>query len=335
MKEPVTIVAEAGVNHNGSLDLAKQLISAGAAAGADIVKFQTFKTELLVTKAATQATYQALNTGRLESQFDMLKRLELDRSAHDVLATACHSAGVAFLSTAFDDASIELLSQYEMPFWKVPSGELTNIPFLRRLGSLRGKIVLSTGMGVLAEIEQALDVLERAGTCHDDITVLHCTTEYPTAWADVNLRAMETIARAFQVKIGYSDHTPGIEVATAAVALGASMIEKHFTLDKNLPGPDHKASLDPRELTAMVSAIRNIELALGSGRKQPTEVERKTMAVARKSLVAARRILKGEIFSLDSFAIKRPGSGLAPAMMDHLLGRPASRDFEPDELIEF
>jgi len=334
MKERVLIIAEAGVNHNGDMLLARRLVEEGAKAGADVVKFQTFKTELLVTKTAKQAEYQATNSGKSESQFEMLKRLELGKAAHDELVACCREFGVQFLSTAFDDASIQLLSEYQMPFWKVPSGELTNLPYLRRLGALKTKIILSTGMAVLSEIEQALEVLEVAGTKHEDITVLHCTTEYPTAWPDVNLRAMESIRVAFGVAVGYSDHTPGIEVPIAAVALGATVIEKHFTLDKSLPGPDHRASLEPRELGAMVSAIRNIEMSLGDGRKRPSLAEQKNKLVARKSLVAARSIRCGEPFALDSFAVKRPGSGLSPMLLDLLIGRPATRDFEPDELIE-
>lgn len=336
MKEQSTvlIIAEAGVNHNGDLELAKQLIRAGAVAGSDIVKFQTFKTDLLVTPNARQADYQKQNTGINESQFSMLKRLELDRNAHDILLAECQLSQVQFLSTAFDEESIDLLSSYNLPFWKIPSGEITNLPYLRRIGALKKKVILSTGMAVLGEIEQALEVLEKAGTLHDDITVLHCTTEYPTPWAEVNLRAMTAIGEAFKVSIGYSDHTVGIEVSIAAVALGATVIEKHFTLDKSLPGPDHKASLEPSELAAMVNAIRNIETSMGNGIKKPSENEIKNKVVVRKSIVAKQSIKCGEIFSVDNLSIKRPGSGISPMLIEQIIGRAALRDYSIDELIE-
>lgn len=331
----VLVIAEAGVNHNGDLLLAKKLVHSGAAAGADVVKFQTFNTELLVTPEAHQAEYQMTNSGNRESQMQMLKRLELDRSSHDFLMAECRQVGVQFLSTAFDDLSIDLLSSYKLPFWKIPSGEITNLNYLSRIGRLKSRIILSTGMATLGEIETALETLVRAGTPQDDITVLHCTTEYPTPWNEVNLRAMVTIREAFHVAVGYSDHTPGIEVATAAVALGAMVIEKHFTLDRTLPGPDHKASLEPSELASMVSAIRNIEVAMGDGIKRPTPSEAKNRLVARRSLVAAKPIRKGDVYTRDSFWVKRPGSGLSPALAEHLLGKAAPRDFLENELIEF
>ncbi len=330
----VLIIAEAGVNHNGDMDMACSLIEKAKWAGADIVKFQTFKTELLVTADAKKADYQSRETGSNESQFLMLKKLELNPAAHQTLLEHCAKTGIQFMSTAFDHDSIDLLASFQMPFWKIPSGELTNIPYLRRIASLGKKLILSTGMAVLGEVEQALDVLMQAGASRDDITVLHCTTEYPTPWDQVNLRAMLTIREAFKVAVGYSDHTAGVEVAIAAVAMGATVIEKHFTLDKNLAGPDHKASLEPQELKAMVDSIRHIEIALGDGVKKPTESELKNKIVARKSIVAAKKIEKGQVFLEGSLALKRPGSGLPASFLEHLLGKPARRDYAIDECIE-
>jgi N,N'-diacetyllegionaminate synthase len=264
----------------------------------------------------------------------MLQRLELDRASHDALLAECRKQGVQFLSTAFDDESIDLLKEYPMPFWKIPSGELTNLPYLRRIGAMGGKIVLSTGMATLSDIEAALTALIKAGTRQDDMTILHCSTEYPTPWGDVNLKAMETIRDAFKIAVGYSDHTRGIEVPIAAVALGATIIEKHFTMNRDLPGPDHAASLEPGEFRMMANAIRNIEIALGSGIKKPSETELQNRLFARKSLVAKRTITKGETIMPDAITAKRPGSGLSPMLIDLLVGTIARRDFNPDELME-
>jgi N,N'-diacetyllegionaminate synthase len=328
------IIAEAGVNHNGDKALAFELIDVAAAAGADRVKFQTFSADRLVTGSAMKAPYQEKAGGGHESQHAMLRRLELSHEMHTELIAHCNSRGIQFFSTAFDSESVELLVALGLDCFKIPSGEITNLPYLRRIGRYGMQVILSTGMSGLGEIEAALNVLEQAGTPRARITVLHCTTEYPTPMAEVNLRAMLTIRDAFGVAVGYSDHTPGIEVATAAVALGASVIEKHFTLDRNLPGPDHKASLEPAELHAMVKAIRNIEQALGNGIKQPTDSEAKNKPMARKSLVAARAIRAGETFTESNLTVKRPGIGVSPMRWDEVLGRKAPRDFESDQLIE-
>jgi N,N'-diacetyllegionaminate synthase len=328
------IIAEAGVNHNGDLALARQLIDAAADAGADLVKFQTFNADALVTRSAGKAEYQTQTTAAEESQHAMIRRLELTRGMHESLIDHCRSRGIAFFSTGFDPASVDLLVELGLDRFKIPSGEITNLPYLRHVGGHSKPVILSTGMATLGEIEAALGALEQAGTPRELITVLHCTTEYPTPMADVNLRAMVTIRNAFGVAVGYSDHTPGIEVAIAAVALGATVIEKHFTLDRNLPGPDHQASLEPGELKAMVAAIRNIELALGDGIKRPSASEVKNRPVARKSLVAARAIRAGEVLSAANLTVKRPGTGLSPMRWDEVLGRAAARDFAPDELIE-
>jgi N,N'-diacetyllegionaminate synthase len=328
------IIAEAGVNHNGDLSLARKLIEAAAAAGADKVKFQTFSADRLVTASADKAPYQARATGNDESQHAMLRRLELSREMHTELISHCKSCGIEFFSTGFDPESVDLLVQLGATCFKIPSGEITNLPYLRRVGRYGMPVILSTGMSSLGEIEAALGVLEQSGTPRTQITVLHCTTEYPAPMAEVNLRAMLTIRDAFGVAVGYSDHTTGIEIALAAVAMGASVIEKHFTLDRALPGPDHKASLEPAELTAMVRGIRNIELALGSGVKRPSESETKNKSVARKSLVAAHAIRAGEAFTETNLAVKRPGSGVSPMCWDQVLGRKARRDFAVDELIE-
>jgi len=328
------IIAEAGVNHNGDLQLAHQLIDVAAAAGADRVKFQTFSADRLVTNCAAKAPYQVRATGDHESQHTMLRRLELSRDIHLELIEHCKVRGIEFFSTGFDAASVDVLVELGATSFKVPSGEITNLPYLRHVGRHGKPVILSTGMSTLGEIEAALTVLEQSGTRRDQITVLHCTTEYPTPMGEVNLRAMLAIRDAFGVAVGYSDHTPGIEVAIAAVALGAAVIEKHFTLDRALPGPDHKASLEPAELSAMVKAIRNIELALGDGIKRPTESEAKNKPIARKSLVAARAIRAGEVFSEANLTVKRPGSGVSPMCWDRVLGRKAPRDFAADELIE-
>lgn len=327
------IIAEAGVNHNGSLELAKRLIDAAVAAGADAVKFQTFKAANVVSKQAPKADYQKQSTGEAESQFEMIRKLELDVAAHRELMSYCADKNILFLSTPFDHDSIELLSELGLEIYKIPSGEITNLPYLRHIGKLQKQVILSTGMANIGEIEAALDVLLNAGTPRDSITVLHANTEYPTPMQDVNLRAMQTIAATFKVDVGYSDHTLGIEVPIAAVAMGAVMIEKHFTLDKTMEGPDHQASLEPHELKAMVSAIRNIEQALGSGIKQASASEAKNRAIARKSLVAKRNIGKGEIFSAENVAAKRPGTGISPMRWDEVIGQPAPRDYREDELL--
>jgi len=328
------IIAEAGVNHNGDLDLARRLVDVAAEAGADLVKFQTFSADRLVTSHAKKADYQNQTTDADESQYTMIRRLELTRDMHEALIAHCNSCGIRFFSTGFDPESIDMLVDMGLEVFKIPSGEITNLPYLRHVGRYGKPVILSTGMATLGEIEAALEVLEQAGAPRDRITVLHCNTEYPTPMSDVNLRAMLTIRNAFDVAIGYSDHTSGIEVAIAAVALGATVIEKHFTLDRNLPGPDHKASLEPKELKAMVTAIRNIEQALGDGIKRPSASEAKNKPIVRKSLVAARAIQAGEVFSESNLMAKRPGTGLSAMSWDEVMGRKAPRDFAPDELIE-
>jgi len=328
------IIAEAGVNHNGEPETAKRLIEAAAEAGADWVKFQTFSAEKLVTASAGKAGYQKATTEAEENQLDMLKRLELSREMHGQLMVHCQRCGIGFLSTAFDLEGLDFLAGLDLDYFKIPSGEITNLPYLRQVAHYGKPVILSTGMATLGEIEDAIDALHAPGLSRDKITVLHCNTEYPTPMTDVNLRAMLTIREAFKVAVGYSDHTLGIEVPIAAVALGATVIEKHFTLDRNLPGPDHRASLEPAELKAMVRAIRNIEQALGDGIKRPSPSEIRNRPVARKSLVAARPIRKGERFSPDNLTAKRPGTGISPMRWDEVTGKPAPRDFDPDELIE-
>ena len=328
------IIAEAGVNHNGSMDIAKKLIDIAKEIGADAVKFQTFKAERLVCKSARKAEYQKNTTDADESQFDMIKRLELNEDAHRELICYCKNKNIIFLSTPFDLESIDLLNKLGLEIFKIPSGEITNLPYIRKIGRLKKKVILSTGMADLEEIGNAINVLTEYGTRKDDITVLHCNTEYPTPFEDVNLLAMLTIREVFKVKVGYSDHTLGIEVPLAAVALGASIIEKHFTLDKNMDGPDHKASLDPLELKAMVNAIRNIEKALGNGVKKPSRSEMKNIQVVRKSIAAAKDIKKGEVFCEENITVKRPAVGISPMEWDNILGKRAKRDFKEDELIE-
>ena len=327
------IIAEAGVNHNGSLELARKLIDVAVEAGADAVKFQTFKAEKIVSAYAPKAEYQKQATDTSESQLDMIRKLELDEAAHEELFTYCRSRDILFLSTPFDLDSIDLLNKLGLEIFKIASGEITNLPYLRKIGDLKKEIILSTGMADLGEIEDALDVLIKAGTARENITVLHCNTEYPTPMEDVNLRAMETLSRAFSVRVGYSDHTLGIEISIAAVSMGATIIEKHFTLDKNMTGPDHKASLEPDELKAMVMAIRNIEKALGNGIKKPSPSELKNKPIARKSLVAARDIKKSEPFTKENLTVKRPGTGISPMRWDEVIGRKASRNFNEDEII--
>lgn len=327
----VFIIAEAGVNHNGSIDLAKELIDKASEAGADAVKFQSFKAESLVTKNAGKAEYQKEATGNYESQFDMIKKLELDYDRHEELLNYCKLKNIMFLSSPFDLESIELLNRLGLEIFKVPSGEITNLPYLRKIGSLKKKVILSTGMSTLGDIEKALEILRISGTT--DITILHCNTEYPTPIADVNLKAMNTIKDAFKIDVGYSDHTLGIEVPIAAVALGARIIEKHFTLDKTMEGPDHRASLEPNELKKMVRCIRNIEQALGDGIKRLTESESQNINIVRKSIVARKDIKKGEVFSEKNLLIKRPGDGISPMRWDEIMGRKAKKEFIEDELI--
>jgi N,N'-diacetyllegionaminate synthase len=334
MSKRTLIIAEAGVNHNGDLALARKLIDVAAEAGADLVKFQTFSADRLVTRTAAKADYQNRTTDSKESQHEMLRRLELTAEMHKELIAHCAARGIGFFSTGFDIESVDLLVGLGQDRFKIPSGEITNLPYLRHIGRMGKPVILSTGMAEMDEIQAAIDALEAAGTPRANVKVLHCTTEYPTPMVEVNLRAMLSIQKAFGVEVGYSDHTRGIEVAIAAVALGASVIEKHFTLDRNLPGPDHKASLEPEELKAMVVAIRNIELALGDGVKRLTPSEAGNRSVARKSLVASRAIRKGEVFSVENITVKRPGTGISPMRWDIVIDRRAPRDFSHDELIE-
>ena len=334
MTNRTLIIAEAGVNHNGDLDLAKQLINAAADAGADLVKFQTFNANRQVTRTAKKADYQTQTTSSTESQHAMLRRLELTEEMHHQLIAHCLTQNIGFLSTGFDIESVDLLVSLGQECFKIPSGEITNLPYLRHIGQLGKTVILSTGMATLGEIEAAIEVLEQTGTPRAKVTVLHCTTEYPTPMNEVNLRAMQSIHAAFDVAVGYSDHTEGIEIAIAAVAMGASVIEKHFTLDRTFPGPDHQASLEPAELKAMVTAIRNIEIALGDGIKRLTPSEARNKPVARKSLVASRAISIGEIFTAENLTTKRPGTGISPMRWDEFMGRKATRDFAEDELIE-
>jgi len=333
-KSNITIIAEAGVNHNGSIDKAKQMIEIASEAGADLVKFQTFKTEELVTPSADKAEYQKMSTKLQESQFNMLKKLELDREEHEELIKYCEHKGICFLSTAFDHNSIDLLAELNIPFYKIPSGEITNLPYLRHVGRMGKPVVMSTGMATLKEVWAAMDVLLEAGLKKDDLVILHCNTEYPTPMADVNLKAMLTIRDELGVKVGYSDHTLGIEISVAAVALGASIIEKHFTLDRTLPGPDHAASLEPSELNAMVSAIRNIEKAMGDGVKKSSPSEQKNILIARKSIVAKKPIIKGERFSEKNLTVKRPGSGVSPMEWASYIGKNSDRDYMENDLIQ-
>lgn len=328
------IIAEAGVNHNGSLDMACRLVDVAADAGADLVKFQTFSAARLVTRSASKAAYQQQTTGISESQHDMLHRLELSREMHEVLIAHCVMRGVRFFSTGFDEASVSMLADLGLDRFKIPSGEITNLPYLRFIGRYGKDVFLSTGMATLGEVEAAISILESSGTPRSRITVLHCNTEYPTPMTDVNLRAMIAMRDAFGVAVGYSDHTAGIEVATAAVALGATVIEKHFTLDRSQPGPDHQASLEPDELKALVIAVRNIEQALGDGIKRPTPSEVKNRAMARKSIVAGRPIRAGEQLTEENLSVKRPGAGLSPMHWDRVIGKTALRDYATDELVD-
>lgn len=325
------IIAEAGVNHNGDIKLAKQLVDAAKEAGADIVKFQTAKLDSLVSACAEMADYQKKNIGRQESQKEMLSKLLLDYDAFLDLEQYCRKAGIQFLSTPFDLESIDFLTPL-VSMWKVPSGEITNLPYLEKVARIKKPIILSTGMSELEEVRCALKVLKDNGA--ENITLLHCTTEYPAPYETVNLRAMQTLRSEFACQVGYSDHTPGIEVAVAAVAMGASVIEKHFTLDKAMEGPDHKASLEPWELRNLVTAIRHVDEAMGDGTKTAAECEKKNMAVARKSIVAARNITAGELYTEDNLTTKRPGTGVSPMRWHEIIGTHAIRNFAVDELIE-
>lgn len=334
MKTRTLVIAEAGVNHNGSLELAKKLVVEAQNAGADIIKFQSFKTEMLVTKNASQADYQRLNSGNCNnSQYNMLKSLELNHHQQKELMHFCIEHNIKFLSTAFDLDSIDFLHTLNIGLWKIPSGEITNFPYLKKIAEYNEPTILSTGMCNMDDIENAVFVLLSHGLCKDKLSILHCNTEYPTPMQDVNLKVMSTLKKKFGVKVGYSDHTQGIEIPIAAVALGACIIEKHFTLDRNLPGPDHKASLEPSELKAMVQAIRNVEKALGSTIKRVSPSEAKNINIARKSIVASRDIKKGEIFSEENLTTKRPGNGISPMQWDSVLGKKACKDFIADELI--
>ncbi|MCM3760900.1 N-acetylneuraminate synthase [Alkalihalobacillus oceani] len=328
----VYIIAEAGVNHNGSLENAKLLVDRAKDAGADCIKFQTFVANKMASKHAEKAGYQRKQSGAAESQLDMLSKLELSFGAFVELNKYCELKGIEFLSTGFDFDSIDFLSSLNMKRWKIPSGEITNLPYLIRIAQLNKPVILSTGMSTMQEIRDAVRVLKEHGA--SEITILHCTTEYPAPFKDVNLAAMKTIHKEFNLSIGYSDHTRGIEISIAAVAMGATIIEKHFTLDRSMDGPDHQASLEPDELKAMVRAIRNVEMSIGSDEKQPVESEKKNIAVARKSIVANRSITKGEIYTEENLAVKRPGNGISPMKWYEVIGQPAKRNFEEDELIE-
>ena len=327
----VFIIAEAGVNHNGSIDLAYKLVDAAKEAGADCVKFQTFKSENLVSKNARKADYQGESTGE-DTQLNMLKKLELSYSRFVELKKYCDEKEILFLSTPFDFESIIFLDELDIPFWKIPSGEITNYPYLVALAKTGKPIIMSTGMCEICEIKEAVEILKTNGA--PEIKLLHCNTEYPTPFEDVNLRAMETLRREFNCEVGYSDHTKGIEVPIAAAAMGAAIIEKHFTLDRNMEGPDHKASLEPDELKQMVTSIRNIEKALGTGEKKPSESENKNINIARKSIVASKNIKMGEVFTEENISVKRPGNGISPMKWCEVLGKTAKKDFAEDELIE-
>ena len=334
MKSKTIIIAEAGVNHNGDLALAKRMVVAAKEAGADYVKFQTAVPELVISTVAPKAEYQKETTGADESQLEMCRKLHLPLSDYAGLKKYCDEVGIGFMSTPFDLVSIDCLAELGMDYWKIPSGEITNLPYLRKIASKGGKVILSTGMSTLTEVEAAVKILEKGGVKRDEIILLHCTTQYPTPFEAVNLRAMDSLATLGCRSVGYSDHTQGITVPIAAVALGASVIEKHFTLDRNLPGPDQKASLEPDELRQIVDAVRQVEASLGGAEKIVADVERPNIEVARKSIVAARPISKGEIFSEENITVKRPGSGISPMMWDSVIGRQAPDDFEADSLIK-
>lgn len=334
MDRHVIIIAEAGVNHNGNFELARQLVLKAKEAGADYVKFQTAKPELVISRFAEMAEYQKTNTGKVESQLEMCQKIHLKLTDYEPLKAYCQQVGIKFISTPFDLVSIDVLESLDMDFWKIPSGEVTNYPYLVKIAKTHRPVVMSTGMCEIDEIRVAITVLTDNGLKMDQISLLHCNTEYPTPMTDVNLRAINNLAAEFGVRVGYSDHTTGIEVPIAAVAMGAEIIEKHFTLDHNMPGPDHKASLEPQELKDMVRAIRNIELALGDGNKHVSDSERKNISIARKSIIASRDIRKGEILSEENLTVKRPGNGINPMRWNEIMGKTAIRDFAEDELIE-
>lgn len=334
MNNHVIIIAEAGVNHNGNFELAKELALKAKEAGADYVKYQTAVPEKVISRFAEMAEYQKENTGKIESQLEMCKRIHLKLSDYAPLKSYCEEIGIKFISTPFDLVSIDLLKEMKMDFWKIPSGEVTNYPYLVRIAQTHTPVVMSTGMCEIDEIRQALNILCAHGLTKDQISLLHCNTEYPTPMKDVNLRAMNELAQEFGVRVGYSDHTKGIEVPIAAVAMGAQIIEKHFTLDHNMEGPDHKASLEADELKAMIDSIRNIELAMGDGKKHVSASERKNIKIARKSIIAACDIKAGEVFTEENLTVKRPGNGINPMRWDEVIGKTAKRDFVEDELIE-
>ncbi len=333
MKKQVFVIAEAGVNHNGSVEMAKQLIDVAVDAGADAVKFQTFKAEKLLCENTEKAEYQKKLSGDEESQFEMIKKLELDVETHKKLIAYCGKKDIIFLSTPFDLDSINLLDNLDLDIFKIPSGEITNLPYLRAIGVLKKTVILSTGMSTLEEVKDAYNILVESGTLKKNITILHANTEYPTPFEDVNLKAMCTIRDKLDSKVGYSDHTLGIEVPIAAVAMGATVIEKHFTLDPNLPGPDHRASLEPAELKSMVSAIRNIELAMGDGVKKTSQSEIKNIQIVRKSIVAKKLIHKGEMFTENNLTTKRPLCGVSPMEWDNIIGTIATKEYLPDEAL--
>lgn len=330
----IIIIAEAGVNHNGDIELARRMVREARLAGADYVKFQTAIPELVISTFAPKAEYQKETTGEAESQLEMCKAIHLPLSDYAGLKALCDEEGIGFMSTPFDLVSIDCLAPLGMDYWKIPSGEITNLPYLRKIGHRGECIIMSTGMATLAETEAAVKVLEEAGTPRSNIILLHCTTQYPAPYESVNLRAMKALGTLGCAATGYSDHTQGIEVSVAAAALGARVIEKHFTLDRNLPGPDHKASLEPAELKALVDSVRHIEAAMGDGRKYAADAERPNIDIARKSIVASRAIKAGDVFSDDNITVKRPGNGISPMEWDSVLGMKASRDFASDELIE-
>lgn len=334
MSNHVTIIAEAGVNHNGNLSLAREMVKVAKEAGADYVKFQTAVPELVISSIAPKAKYQEETTGVAESQLEMCRAIHLPLSDYEGLAQLCREVGIGFVSTPFDLISIDALIPLKMDFWKIPSGEITNLPYLRKIGALNMPVIMSTGMSTLEEVETAVNVLEASGTPRSKISLLHCNTQYPTPMRDVNLSAMNTLATLGCAEVGYSDHTVGIEVPVAAVAMGATIIEKHFTLDKTMEGPDHRASLDPKELAAMVKAIRNVSEAIGNPTKTVSPSERDNIVVARKSIVASRHISKGDLLTEENITVKRPGNGLSPMLWDSVIGTRAVKDFEYDTLIE-
>ena len=328
------IIAEAGVNHNGDIDMALKLIKAASEANADIVKFQTFKAENLATSEARKANYQIKNTDEHEGQLSMLKKLEFTMKEYILLSNYAKELGIEFLTTAFDQESMDLLRNFSLKRVKIPSGEITNLPYLRSISKLNLPIILSTGMSTLGEVECAIECLEEEGCKRNDLSVLHCTSEYPAPHSEVNLKAIQTLKNAFRLNVGYSDHTIGNEIAIAAVALGASIIEKHITLDRNLPGPDHIASTEPNQFKDLVKAIRNIELSIGDGIKKPTYTELKNISIVRKSLIATKNIKRGEIMSYENIGCKRPGDGISPMRIDEFIGKRSIRDYKVDEKID-